>query len=159
MTSTLSHLLLQAADAYPDRPAVCSGTGELTYGDLCDRSMRLARALVEHGIEPGDRVVISLPKHMSGYWKLPEATSRVFSTGPDGRRYYATGDLVSRDDAHGLTFLPPYLVPDVVLPVTELPRGSRGKADYSAVLELLDSASRGAAASKPKLARSSVLAQ
>jgi amino acid adenylation domain-containing protein len=146
---------------------------------------------------------------MSGYWKLPAATSRVFSAGPDGRAYYATGDLISRDDARGLTFrgrvdrllkvrgyrvqpeevehvleqraeideaavvkhrqgevevlaavvrladgealerdaaidhcsrfLPPYMVPDVILPVPELPRGSRGKADYSAVLEFVES--------------------
>jgi acyl-coenzyme A synthetase/AMP-(fatty) acid ligase len=41
---------------------------------------------------------------MSGYWKLPTATSRVFSTRPDRRVYYATGDLVSRDDARGFTF-------------------------------------------------------
>ena len=146
---------------------------------------------------------------MSGYWKLPDATSRVFSTGPDGRVYYATGDLVSRDDARGLTFrgrvdrllkvrghrvqpeevehvleqraeideaavvkhrrgdvevlaaavrlaggealnndavighcrrlLPVYMVPDIILPVDELPRGPRGKADYHAVLELVES--------------------
>jgi acyl-coenzyme A synthetase/AMP-(fatty) acid ligase len=146
---------------------------------------------------------------MSGYWKLPDATSRVFSTGPDGHVYYATGDLVSRDDALGFTFcgrvdrllkvrghrvqpeevehvleqraeideaavvkqrqgdvevlaavvrvagesvlehaavmghcrrfLPPYMVPDVILSVGELPRGSRGKADYHAVLELVES--------------------
>ena len=146
---------------------------------------------------------------MSGYWKLPDATSRVFSTGPGGRVYYATGDLVSRDDACGLTFrgrvdrllkvrghrvqpeevehvleqraeideaavvkhrrgdvdvlaavvrvagegalesdevighcrrfLPPYMVPGVILPVGELPRGPRGKADYRAVLELVES--------------------
>jgi amino acid adenylation domain-containing protein len=146
---------------------------------------------------------------MSGYWNLPAATSRVFSTGPDGRTYYTTGDLVSRDDVSGLTFrgrvdrllkvrgyrvqpeevehvlqqraeideaavvkhrqgeaevlaavvrlghgdalehdavidhcskfLPPYMVPDVILPVAELPRGSRGKADYNAVLELVES--------------------
>jgi amino acid adenylation domain-containing protein len=146
---------------------------------------------------------------MSGYWKLPDATSRVFSTGPDRQTYYATGDLVSRDDARGFTFrgrvdrllkvrghrvqpeevehvleqraeideaavvkhrqgedevlaavvrvaggaalegnavighcrrfLPPYMVPDVILPVDELPRGSRGKADYRAVLELVES--------------------
>jgi amino acid adenylation domain-containing protein len=65
MTPTLSHLLLQAADAHPDRPAVWSSAGELTYADLRDRSMRLARALVEHGIEPGDRVVIALPKDVA----------------------------------------------------------------------------------------------
>ena len=146
---------------------------------------------------------------MSGYWKLPDATSRVFSTGPDGHVYYATGDLVSRDAARGLTFrgrvdrqlkvrghrvqpeevehvleqraeiaeaavvkhrrgdvdvlaavvrladagawdnetaighcrkfLPPYMVPDVILPVGELPRGPRGKADYRAVLDLVES--------------------
>jgi len=146
---------------------------------------------------------------MSGYWKLPAATSRVFSTGPAGRAYYATGDLVSGDDARGFTFrgrvdrllkvrgyrvqpeevehvleqraeideaavvkhlrgevevlaavvrfaegarlevnaiighctrfLPPYMVPDVIVPVAELPRGSRGKADYNAVLELVES--------------------
>lgn len=62
MTSALSHLLLQAADEHPDRPAVWSSTGELTYADLYDRSMRLARALLEHGIEPGDRVAIALAK-------------------------------------------------------------------------------------------------
>jgi amino acid adenylation domain-containing protein len=146
---------------------------------------------------------------MSGYWKRPDATSRVFSTGSDGRVYYATGDLVSRNDACELTFcgrvdrllkvrghrvqpeevehvleqraeideaavvkhrrgeievlaavvrldgegalehdeviehcsrfLPPYMVPDVILPVGELPRGARGKADYRAVLELVES--------------------
>jgi acyl-coenzyme A synthetase/AMP-(fatty) acid ligase len=146
---------------------------------------------------------------MSGSWKLPDATSRVFSTGPNGRVYYATGDLVSRDDTRGLTFrgrvdrllkvrghrvqpeevehvleqraeideaavvkhrrgdvdmlaavvrvagggalepdeiighcrrfLPPYMVPGVILPVGELPRGPRGKADYHAVLELVES--------------------
>jgi acyl-coenzyme A synthetase/AMP-(fatty) acid ligase len=146
---------------------------------------------------------------MSGYWRLPAATSRVLSAGPDRRTYYATGDLVSRDDARGFTFLgrvdrllkvrghrvqpeevehvleqrteideaavvkhrrgetevlaavvsladggalehdavighcsrflPPYMVPDVILPVAELPRGSRGKADYDAVLELVES--------------------
>jgi len=65
MTSTLAHLLLQAADAHPDRPAVWSSTGELTYADLYDRSMRLAHALVERGIEPGDRVVISLAKDVA----------------------------------------------------------------------------------------------
>jgi amino acid adenylation domain-containing protein len=165
---------------------------------------------------------------MSGYWKLPAATSRAFSTGPDGRRYYATGDLVSRDDARGFTFrgrvdrllkvrghrvqpeevehvlqqraeideaavvkhrrgelevlaavvcladgealepdavidhcrrfLPPYMVPDVILPVAELPRGARGKADYNAVLELVESQCK-ELGTRPRLERSSVLAQ
>ena len=170
---------------------------------------------------------------MSGYWKRPEATAQKFSAGPDGRAYYATGDLVSRDGAgrliflgrvdrqlkvrgfrvqpeevehvlgqlaeideaavvkhrkgetevlaavvrlagektldhdaviaHCVRFLPPYMVPDVVMPVADLPRGSRGKADYSAVLELLESSGTPSAGepagSSPKSVRSSVLAQ
>jgi amino acid adenylation domain-containing protein len=65
MMPALSHLLLQAAEAHPDRPAVWSSAGELTYAELCDRSMSLARALVDHGIEPGDRVMIALRKEVA----------------------------------------------------------------------------------------------
>lgn len=93
MTSTLSHLLLQAADAHPDRPAIWSSTGELTYADLCDRSMRLARALVEHGIEPGDRVVIALPKDVA----LPIA---IFGTLLAGGAYVPIDYLTPPARAH-----------------------------------------------------------
>jgi L-proline---[L-prolyl-carrier protein] ligase len=93
MTSTLSHLLLQAADAHPDRPAVWSTTGELTYADLCDRSMRLASALVEHGIEPGDRVVIALPKDVA----LPIA---IFGTLLAGGAYVPIDYLTPPARAH-----------------------------------------------------------
>lgn len=65
MTLTLSQLLIQAADAHPDRPAVSSASGELTYRELCDHALRLAGALAEHGIKPGDRVAIALPKDVS----------------------------------------------------------------------------------------------
>src|SRR6185437_13531527 len=45
--------------------AVSSGSAELTYRELRDRALRLAGALVEHGIKPGDRVAIALPKDAS----------------------------------------------------------------------------------------------
>jgi amino acid adenylation domain-containing protein len=93
MTSALSHLLLQAADAHPDRPAVSSSTGELTYADLCDRSLRLARALAEHGIEPGDRVVIALPKDVA----LPVA---IFGTLLAGGAYVPIDYLTPPARAH-----------------------------------------------------------
>ena len=93
MTSTLSHLLLEAADAHPDRPAIWSSTGELTYAELCDRSMRLARALVEHGIEPGDRVVIALPKDVA----LPVA---IFGTLLAGGAYVPIDYLTPPARAH-----------------------------------------------------------
>jgi amino acid adenylation domain-containing protein len=93
--SALSHLLLQAADAHPDRPAVWSPTGELTYAALCDRSMRLARALVEHGIEPGDRVVIALPKDVA----LPVA---IFGTLLAGGAYVPIDYLTPPGRAHAI---------------------------------------------------------
>jgi amino acid adenylation domain-containing protein len=93
MTSTLSRLLVQAASAHPERPAVWSSAGELTYADLFDRSMRLARALVEHGIEPGDRVVIALPKDVA----LPIA---IFGTLLAGGAYVPIDYLTPPARAH-----------------------------------------------------------
>jgi len=93
MTSTLSHVLLRAADAHPERPAVWSSQGELTYADLRDRSMRLACALVEHGIEPGDRVVIALPKSVA----LPIA---IFGTLLAGGAYVPIDYLTPQARAH-----------------------------------------------------------
>ena len=95
MTSTLSHLLLEATDAHPDRPAVWSSTSELTYADLYDRSMRLARALVEHGIEPGDRVVIALAKDVA----LPVA---IFGTLLAGGAYVPIDYLTPPARAHAI---------------------------------------------------------
>ena len=95
MTSTLSHLLLRAADAHPDRPAVSSSVGELTYADLCDRSMRLAHALVEHGLEPGDRVVIALAKDVA----LPVA---IFGTLLAGGAYVPIDYLTPPARAHAI---------------------------------------------------------
>jgi len=93
MTPTLSHLLLHAADVHPDRPAVWSTTGELTYADLCDRSMCLASALVDCGIEPGDRVMIALPKDVA----LPIA---IFGTLLAGGAYVPIDYLTPPARAH-----------------------------------------------------------
>ncbi len=51
----------------PARPAILDVSGGdipqvSTYGDLRDRSNRLANALVRAGIEPGDRIAIMLPQ-------------------------------------------------------------------------------------------------
>ena len=61
--------------------------------DLCDRSMRLAGALVEHGIEPGDRVVIALPKDVA----LPIA---IFGTLLAGGAYVPIDYLTPPARAH-----------------------------------------------------------
>ncbi|MGW1208834.1 amino acid adenylation domain-containing protein [Streptomyces sp. NPDC002499] len=63
-----SHRLLhqgffERAAEQPDAPAVLWGEGNaLSYGELADRVLRTAAALVERGTRPGDTVAVSLPK-------------------------------------------------------------------------------------------------
>ncbi|WP_344785596.1 amino acid adenylation domain-containing protein [Gordonia caeni] len=51
----------RAADE-PDRPALIWSDGELTYGRLADRALRVAAALAGAGVRPGDSVAVQLPK-------------------------------------------------------------------------------------------------
>ncbi|NIL43204.1 AMP-binding protein [Salinispora arenicola] len=54
-------LLAQAA-ARPDAPAVVSGDGVLTFGELHAHAATVARRLREIGLDPGEPVAISLPR-------------------------------------------------------------------------------------------------
>jgi acyl-CoA synthetase (AMP-forming)/AMP-acid ligase II len=55
--TTLWTLLEQAAGQWPDRPAV----NDVTYHELRERALRLARVLTDRGVTPGDRVVLVAP--------------------------------------------------------------------------------------------------
>ncbi|KUM73485.1 non-ribosomal peptide synthetase [Streptomyces curacoi] len=63
-----SHRLLhqgffERAAEQPDAPALLwEAQGSLSYGELADRALRTAAALVERGVRPGDTVAVSLPK-------------------------------------------------------------------------------------------------
>jgi len=57
----LHDLLDEAAARHPDATAVRRGPGSLTYLQVRDRSMRLARWLADAGVRRGDRVLIALP--------------------------------------------------------------------------------------------------
>ncbi|MFI6033361.1 amino acid adenylation domain-containing protein [Streptomyces sp. NPDC051315] len=47
----------------PDAPALLWGSEQvLAYGELADRALRCAAALVARGVRPGDTVAVSLPK-------------------------------------------------------------------------------------------------
>jgi len=61
MGLNLASLLTESAGRTPDSPAIRLGEAELSYGELDDRSARLASLLREKGIEPGDRVGVMLP--------------------------------------------------------------------------------------------------
>jgi acyl-CoA synthetase (AMP-forming)/AMP-acid ligase II len=54
----LHETLLASAERVPDREAVVAGTARLSYAELLDRSLRLARALQELGVGRGDRVSV-----------------------------------------------------------------------------------------------------
>jgi long-chain acyl-CoA synthetase len=53
--------LVEAKDMYPDRAAVRLDDRILTYGQLDERSGRVAGLLTGLGVEPGDRVALMLP--------------------------------------------------------------------------------------------------
>ena len=54
-------LLVSAAEAAPDRPAVVRGDERVTYSELLDKTERLAAGLAASGIGPGDPVAVLLP--------------------------------------------------------------------------------------------------
>ena len=56
----------RAADVYGDRPAVVDGAERYTYAAFADRCVRLAAALRELGLRPGDRVGVLAPNTHRG---------------------------------------------------------------------------------------------
>jgi long-chain acyl-CoA synthetase len=60
MTNLVTDIEETAAER-PDATALGLPDGELTYGELWSRTGRFARALVDAGLEPGDRVGVYLP--------------------------------------------------------------------------------------------------
>jgi acyl-CoA synthetase (AMP-forming)/AMP-acid ligase II len=59
--TTLGDLLLSAADAHADSPAIVFPDFRLTYAELRDRAMWRARSLIALGVERGEHVGILLP--------------------------------------------------------------------------------------------------
>ncbi len=62
MTPLIHEPFLQRAQESPDSLAVTLGDDEVSYGELERRSRRVARSLVGHGAQPGDRVCLFVAK-------------------------------------------------------------------------------------------------
>ena len=62
MAYLLQGLLTEAAARHPQRPAIASSGGLLTYQELDQLSNKVARALLRVGVAPGDRVGVLAPK-------------------------------------------------------------------------------------------------
>lgn len=53
--------LERSAERFPDKTALVCGGQRLTYAEVEARANRLAHALIAHGVQRGDRVVVHLP--------------------------------------------------------------------------------------------------
>ncbi|WP_088943057.1 non-ribosomal peptide synthetase [Rhodococcus sp. 1168] len=61
-TELLPQLLTSAVETAGDSIALMSSGISLSYRELDERSSKLARALIERGVGPGDRVALALPR-------------------------------------------------------------------------------------------------
>ena len=61
MGLNLASIVTAGAERAPDSPAIRLGEVELSYGELDDRSARLATLLREKGMQAGDRIGVMLP--------------------------------------------------------------------------------------------------
>lgn len=62
MSYLLWHRFRDTADTQPDGLAVSDGIGSMTYGTLSESASRIAAALVDAGLSPGDRVGVLATK-------------------------------------------------------------------------------------------------
>ena len=58
---TIPGILDEAATQFPKRAAIVDDAGVLSFGDLRERSRRLARAVMAAGLQPGERFAIWAP--------------------------------------------------------------------------------------------------
>ncbi|HEX6444728.1 MAG TPA: AMP-binding protein [Streptosporangiales bacterium] len=61
---TVVHVLEKGAREHPDRQAVVDRHGEVSYGELFDRSLRMAAGLRALGVRAGDAVVLMLDNNI-----------------------------------------------------------------------------------------------
>ena len=66
----LPHLLIEAAEKFPDKDALVLGESSITYAKLEEKSRQLASALVQCGVKRGDRVGILLKKSIESVISL-----------------------------------------------------------------------------------------
>ena len=88
----LGAALDRAAARCPDRVAVDFLTGQTTYGELADAVARGAQALLDLGVQPGDRVALAIPNctaHVIAFYAVLRIGAVVVEHNPT----YTAGEL------------------------------------------------------------------
>ena len=62
----------KVADMYPDKEALVEGEKRLTYGQLKNRTAKLAIGFINLGIKPLDRVLLRCESHLAAGKTPPE---------------------------------------------------------------------------------------
>jgi HIP---CoA ligase len=58
---TIPRMVLAACEQYRDRIAIADGKRRLRFSDVADEMLKVGAALVERGVQPGDRVAVWAP--------------------------------------------------------------------------------------------------
>jgi acyl-CoA synthetase (AMP-forming)/AMP-acid ligase II len=109
--ATVAALLASTAETHGDTTAVVDGDVSLTYRALADQSEGFGAALVDAGIEPGDRVAIWAPNG----WRWIVAVLGLFQTGatlvPINTRFkgHEAGEILRRSGARVLLTVTDFL--------------------------------------------------
>ncbi|WP_413755438.1 amino acid adenylation domain-containing protein [Streptomyces sp. MMBL 11-3] len=94
----LAGAVLDRARRTPDAPAVVDGDRTLSYADLDRASLRVARGLRAHGVEPGQAVAVRLPRSwqlvcvMLGVRRAGATVVPLDAQSPAGRRRHILDD-------------------------------------------------------------------
>lgn len=109
----VGHLLTRAAQRDPDRPAWIEGDLTISFREAEARVNRLARALLQMGGQPGDRVAMLVPNCHQGLETILAAMKAGMAVVPlnvrlrpavrQGAQARAAGALLGRPRAQGVT--------------------------------------------------------
>lgn len=119
MAHLVHEFVESAVRRFPDRIALMDGSGSLTYRQMWDRSRRLATALLEQGVAPGDRVV-ALMNNRNEWVEVDNAVSMIGAV---------RGRLNSRDGAREYAWVLNDLTPKVVVTGPEFTTVIQGLID------------------------------
>jgi L-proline---[L-prolyl-carrier protein] ligase len=98
MTRLLPQLVTASAERFAERPAVVMDGRSLSYAGLESLANRFARSLLQHGVRPGDRVALWLPRSIEavaalyGVMKAGAAYVPVDPGAPPARLAYIARD-------------------------------------------------------------------